>query len=30
MTGWRLGWMVLPEGLSHDIGKLIEFNTSLD
>ncbi|HEY1394413.1 MAG TPA: pyridoxal phosphate-dependent aminotransferase [Methylibium sp.] len=28
MTGWRLGWMVLPPGLAEDIGKLIEFNTS--
>ena len=29
MTGWRLGWMVLPEGEAMDaIGKLIEFNTS--
>jgi aspartate/methionine/tyrosine aminotransferase len=28
MTGWRLGWMVLPEGHLDAIGKLIEFNTS--
>jgi aspartate/methionine/tyrosine aminotransferase len=29
MTGWRLGWMVLPRGDALDaIGKLIEFNTS--
>ena len=29
MTGWRLGWMVLPEGEAmNSIGKLIEFNTS--
>jgi aspartate/methionine/tyrosine aminotransferase len=29
MTGWRLGWMVLPAGEALDaIGKLIEFNTS--
>jgi aspartate/methionine/tyrosine aminotransferase len=28
MTGWRLGWLVLPATLTHDIGKLIEFNTS--
>jgi aspartate/methionine/tyrosine aminotransferase len=28
MTGWRLGWMVLPNGHSDAIGKLIEFNTS--
>jgi len=28
MTGWRLGWMVVPEGVTAQIGKLIEFNTS--
>ena len=28
MTGWRLGWMVLPTGHMDAIGKLIEFNTS--
>ncbi|WP_119966025.1 pyridoxal phosphate-dependent aminotransferase [Simplicispira lacusdiani] len=28
MTGWRLGWMVLPPGMAHHVGKLIEFNTS--
>ena len=28
MTGWRLGWMVLPRGLVDEVGKLIEFNTS--
>ncbi len=28
MTGWRLGWLVLPRGLSGDVAKLIEFNTS--
>jgi aspartate/methionine/tyrosine aminotransferase len=28
MTGWRLGWMVVPEAMSEAIGKLIEFNTS--
>ncbi len=28
MTGWRLGWLVLPADLTHDLGKLIEFNTS--
>jgi aspartate/methionine/tyrosine aminotransferase len=28
MTGWRLGWMVLPGGHLDAIGKLIEFNTS--
>jgi aspartate/methionine/tyrosine aminotransferase len=28
MTGWRLGWMVVPPGLAADLGKLIEYNTS--
>ncbi len=28
MTGWRLGWLVLPEGLVDDMGKLIEFASS--
>ncbi len=28
MTGWRLGWLVLPPVLMDDMGKLIEFNTS--
>lgn len=28
MTGWRLGWMVLPAGAEADASKLIEFNTS--
>jgi aspartate/methionine/tyrosine aminotransferase len=28
MTGWRLGWLVLPPALTHAVGKLIEFNTS--
>ena len=29
MTGWRLGWLVVPRGPYLDaIGKLIEFNTS--
>jgi aspartate/methionine/tyrosine aminotransferase len=28
MTGWRLGWLVLPEALVPDVEKLIEFNTS--
>ncbi len=28
MTGWRLGWLVVPRALHEDIGKLIEFNTS--
>ncbi len=28
MTGWRLGWIVAPEALMPEIGKLIEYNTS--
>ncbi|HRO61771.1 MAG TPA: pyridoxal phosphate-dependent aminotransferase, partial [Burkholderiaceae bacterium] len=28
MTGWRLGWLVVPPSLSADLGKLVEFNTS--
>ena len=28
MTGWRLGWLVLPAELTEQVGKLIEFNTS--
>lgn len=28
MTGWRLGWLVLPPALVEAVGKLIEFNTS--
>jgi aspartate/methionine/tyrosine aminotransferase len=28
MTGWRLGWLVLPAALTQTMGKLIEFNTS--
>jgi aspartate/methionine/tyrosine aminotransferase len=28
MTGWRLGWLVMPETLAPDIEKLVEFNTS--
>ncbi|WP_428418258.1 pyridoxal phosphate-dependent aminotransferase [Methylibium sp.] len=28
MTGWRLGWLVLPPALLDAVGKLIEFNTS--
>ena len=28
MTGWRLGWMVLPSALTGDLSKLIEYNTS--
>ena len=28
MTGWRLGWLVVPPSLESDLGKLIEYNTS--
>jgi aspartate/methionine/tyrosine aminotransferase len=28
MTGWRLGWVVVPEAMMADLGKLIEYNTS--
>src|SRR4051812_48677184 len=28
MTGWRLGWLVVPRALEADLGKLIEYNTS--
>jgi aspartate/methionine/tyrosine aminotransferase len=28
MTGWRLGWLVLPRGHLDAAGKLIEFNSS--
>ncbi|MCJ0762533.1 pyridoxal phosphate-dependent aminotransferase [Variovorax terrae] len=28
MTGWRLGWLVMPPALTHPMGKLLEFNTS--
>jgi len=28
MTGWRLGWLVLPAGATDAVGKLIEFNSS--
>lgn len=28
MTGWRLGWMVVPRGLTPALAKLIEFNMS--
>jgi len=28
MTGWRLGWVVVPPTLGDDLGKLIEYNTS--
>jgi aspartate/methionine/tyrosine aminotransferase len=28
MTGWRLGWLVMPANMTPHMGKLIEFNTS--
>ena len=28
MTGWRLGWLVVPPGVAPSLAKLIEFNTS--
>lgn len=28
MTGWRLGWLVLPQGATDAAGKLLEFNSS--
>ncbi|HEX4234608.1 MAG TPA: pyridoxal phosphate-dependent aminotransferase [Caldimonas sp.] len=28
MTGWRLGWLVVPPGTAAELAKLIEFNTS--
>ena len=28
MTGWRLGWLVVPEDALDALGKLIEFNSS--
>jgi aspartate/methionine/tyrosine aminotransferase len=28
MTGWRLGWLVMPTDMTHHMGKLVEFNTS--
>lgn len=28
MTGWRLGWLVMPPSMTVHVGKLIEFNTS--
>jgi aspartate/methionine/tyrosine aminotransferase len=28
MTGWRLGWLVMPAHMGEHMGKLIEFNTS--
>ena len=28
MTGWRLGWLVMPPFMTPHMGKLVEFNTS--
>ncbi|MBK6009332.1 pyridoxal phosphate-dependent aminotransferase [Ramlibacter ginsenosidimutans] len=28
MTGWRLGWLVMPPAMTQPMGKLIEYNTS--
>ena len=28
MTGWRIGWMVLPRSLTESMGVVIEYNTS--
>ena len=28
MTGWRLGWLVMPPAMTPHVGKLVEFNTS--
>ena len=28
MTGWRLGWLVMPGAMTPHMGKLIEYNTS--
>jgi aspartate/methionine/tyrosine aminotransferase len=28
MTGWRLGWLVMPAAMTPHMGKLLEFNTS--
>ena len=28
MTGWRLGYLVMPPGMTPHVGKLLEFNTS--
>ncbi len=28
MTGWRLGWLVMPPDMIEPMGKLIEYNTS--
>lgn len=28
MTGWRMGWMVLPKSLTESMGVVVEYNTS--
>ncbi len=28
MTGWRLGYLIMPPAMTPEVGKLIEFNTS--
>lgn len=28
MTGWRLGWLMMPSAMTPHMGKLVEFNTS--
>jgi aspartate/methionine/tyrosine aminotransferase len=28
MTGWRLGWLVMPKALTEAVGVLLEYNTS--
>jgi aspartate aminotransferase len=28
MTGWRLGWLIYPQGMMHIFEKLVQFNTS--
>ena len=28
MTGWRMGWLVMPPAMTPHVGKLVEFNTS--
>jgi aspartate/methionine/tyrosine aminotransferase len=28
MTGWRIGWLIMPPAMTAQMGKLIEFNTS--
>jgi aspartate aminotransferase len=28
MTGWRIGWLTVPEAIAGDLAKVIEYNTS--